>query len=238
MAQPLSDEERHLLRIFKRYWGDTPPDWRPKDIEDGTSSFLDYRELMQNSDFSMEVLENILAELSSDRTKPPPFYPVKMEYLRRTNKTQQFSAKALAQRRKCESCLGSGLVYIVQDWQGEGPGEKPVIPRLVRDYEWKGKPVINTIPCRCRVGEELNNKVYQYRDEILKRLHKCSLDTYWEAMKHAGYDTITDEDREEVRQFGESFAAIMQKADDALQEEQSLPSAEEKEEPQSKSLPF
>ncbi len=221
MADPeLSQNERRLVTLFRAIWGRAPSDFTKESIEADTSTLVLYRQLMNRGGFSMDLLESVIEEFAEEKY-PPTFYKVKHVYNQRSNRVSGPSESDLAERRKCEGCEGSGIIYVVQDMREER--NCPVVPPSATGHKFT-RPVLNTIPCFCPLGQKLNNKTYQYSEDVLYRLQRCAFYSKVEASKFAGF---IRPDPEEVAQLDPR--QIAQDAAEASSEEAALPGPEDKE---------
>lgn len=180
-----TDNEQRFIRAYKRNWS-CPRDWARSAMEDGTSSFLDWREWMDSPTFSIRVLEEVL-EKHAGREYPPRLREIKEEYNRRTNR----QGPAESTHNNCLRCGNSGVLYVVQDKQRGG--NKPVIPPARTGHRFD-KAEVTTIPCDCDTGYRLSQKktpsdgirLYDYHPATLEKLQRVAFSSWLAAMQHAG----------------------------------------------------
>ena len=181
-----SENEAWLIRTVHAHLGGTPADWSKKQIEDQTSSFINWSNWISRHESvfmgAKSLIEQFLAGWAADQhdygTKWPPFMVFDKWYKKTTNRHVEAETK----RGNCPYCHGSGVVLLLMIKTDD---QKSTVYR--RGGTVTGKPYRswrNTTPCQCTAGDAIAERWHVTPDKR-RKLFACRYDSLTALMDDA-----------------------------------------------------
>jgi len=177
MAVTFTDNEAWFLRVWKRSYGGTPRDWSEREMNAGTSSFLDYRDWLARHErtISKDLVERFFEgwKPTYDR-KTPALRELRDWY--RDHTRAKVSDAAGTGRARCRQCHGAGLLVVLVGELKQG-GVRLIKPDCSLAPGSFTRTYTSTVPCHCTDGDRVNQRMYHYDATKSAKLRSCAWDS-------------------------------------------------------------
>jgi hypothetical protein len=145
-SSTFTDAEATFIRAWRRLWP-VPRDWSARDIFEGVSGFLDWREWLSHLEpAQIDLLCQLLPRMATGATddRGPTQRVAAAVYRRATGRSSNDPPRGPGTER-CPDCAGTGFVPLIL------VGHK-VLARGQRPEPGPRGPYLATSPCRCHRG--------------------------------------------------------------------------------------